>query len=114
MAFIGTVVGVFVGLLAGFSGGWLDRILMVITDTFVVIPSCLFWFYGLSDAGSATVILMALVLAMFAWAWPSRAVALWPFPSRGLYPYGLVFQEGTVQVIVTEILLCLPGRCQTL
>ena len=42
VAIIGTVVGVFVGLLAGFVGGVLDRILMIITDTFVVIPSCPF------------------------------------------------------------------------
>ncbi len=34
VAFLGTVVGVLVGLLAGFAGGALDRVLMVITDTF--------------------------------------------------------------------------------
>ena len=39
VATIGTVVGVLVGLLAGFAGGALDRVLMIITDTFVVIPS---------------------------------------------------------------------------
>ena len=39
VAFLGTVVGVFVGLLSGFAGGLLDRVLMIVTDTFVVIPS---------------------------------------------------------------------------
>ena len=75
VALIGTVVGVFVGLLAGFAGGALDRVLMLITDTFVVIPSLPILILMTSlMKGSSTVILMALVLAMFAWAWPSRQI----------------------------------------
>lgn len=68
VATIGTVVGVLVGLLAGFAGGALDRVLMIITDTFVVIPSLpiLIMMTSLMK-GSSTVIVMALVLAMFAW-----------------------------------------------
>ena len=75
VATIGTVVGVLVGLLAGFAGGALDRVLMIITDTFVVIPSLpiLIMMTSLMK-GSSTVIVMALVLAMFAWAWPSRQI----------------------------------------
>ena len=107
VAFIGTVVGVFVGLLAGFSGGWLDRILMVITDTFVVIPSLPILVLMTSlMRGSATVILMALVLAMFAWAWPSRQIrslAL-SIKERDFIHTAWFSGEGTVQVIVTEIL----------
>ena len=75
VATIGTVVGVLVGLLAGFAGGALDRVLMIITDTFVVIPSLpiLIMMTSLMK-GSSTVIIMALVLALFAWAWPSRQI----------------------------------------
>ena len=75
VALIGTVVGVLVGLLAGFAGGVLDRILMIITDTFVVIPQLPILILMTSlMKGSSTVIVMALVLAMFAWAWPSRQI----------------------------------------
>lgn len=75
VAFLGTVVGVFVGLLSGFAGGLLDRVLMIVTDTFVVIPSLpiLIMMTSLMK-GSSTTIVMALVLAMFAWAWPSRQI----------------------------------------
>ena len=61
VATIGTVVGVLVGLLAGFAGGALDRVLMIITDTFVVIPSLpiLIMMTSLMK-GSSTVIVMAL------------------------------------------------------
>lgn len=107
VALIGTVVGVFVGLLAGFSGGWLDRILTIITDTFVVIPSLpiLILMTALMK-GSSTVIMMALVLGMFAWAWPSRQIrslAL-SIKERDFIHTAWFSGEGTVQVVVTEIL----------
>ncbi len=107
VALIGTVVGVFVGLLAGFSGGLLDRILMVITDTFVVIPSLPILILMTSlMRGSATVILMALVLAIFSWAWPSRQIRSLALSLKERdFVYTAWFSgEGTVQVIITEIL----------
>lgn len=107
VACIGTVVGVFVGLLAGFSGGILDRVLMVVTDTFVVIPSLPILVLMTSlMKGSATVILMALVLGMFAWAWPSRQIrslAL-TIKERDFIHTAWFSGEGTIQVVVTEIL----------
>jgi peptide/nickel transport system permease protein len=107
VALIGTVLGVFVGLLAGFSGGLLDRVLTVITDTFVVIPSLpILVLMTALMKGSSTVILMALVLAMFAWAWPSRQIrslAL-SIKERDFIHTAWFSGEGTIQVIVTEIL----------
>ena len=107
VAAIGTVVGVFVGLLAGFAGGILDRILMVITDTFIVVPSLPILILMASlMRGTATAILMALVLSMFAWAWPSRqirALAL-SIKERDFIQTAWFSGEGTLQVIVTEIL----------
>ncbi|MDL2206578.1 ABC transporter permease [Eubacteriales bacterium OttesenSCG-928-N13] len=107
VALIGTVLGVFVGLLAGFSGGVLDRVLMVITDTFVVIPSLPILILMTSlMKGSSTVILMALVLAMFAWAWPSRQIRSMALSIKERdFIYTAKFSgEGTVQVVLTEIL----------
>lgn len=107
VALIGTVVGVFVGLLAGFSGGALDRVLTVVTDTFVVIPSLPILILMTSlMKGTSTVLLMALVLAMFAWAWPSRQIrslAL-TIKERDFIHTAWFSGEGTVQVVVTEIL----------
>lgn len=107
VATIGTVVGVFVGLLAGFSGGALDRVLTVVTDTFVVIPSLPILILMTSFMkGSSTVFLMALVLAMFAWAWPSRQIRSMALSlkERDFIHTAWFSGEGTVQVVVTEIL----------
>ncbi len=107
VATIGTVVGVFVGLLSGFAGGALDRVLMVITDTFVVIPSLPILILMTSlMKGSSTVILIALVLAMFAWAWPSRQIRSMALAlkERDFIQTARFSGESTIQIVVTEIL----------
>ncbi|WP_026510247.1 ABC transporter permease [Butyrivibrio sp. LC3010] len=107
VATIGTVVGVFVGLLSGFAGGALDRILMVITDTFVVIPSLPILILMTSlMKGTSTVILIALVLAMFAWAWPSRQIRSMALTlkERDFIQTARFSGESTIQIVVTEIL----------
>lgn len=107
VATIGTVVGVLVGLIAGFSGGAIDRILSVITDTFVVIPSLPILILMTSlMKGNATVIMMALVLAMFAWAWPSRQIRSMALTmkERDFIHTAWFSGEGTLQVVTTEIL----------
>ena len=107
VAAIGTVVGVLVGLISGFVGGAVDRILMVITDTFVVIPSLpvLIMMTSLMK-GSSTVILLALVLAVFAWAWPSRQIRSMALTmkERDFIHTAWFSGEGTLQTVVTEIL----------
>ena len=107
VATIGTVVGVLVGLLAGFCGGVVDRILSTITDTFIVIPSLpiLILMASLMQ-GQATNIMLALVLAMFAWAWPSRQIRSLALSmrERDFIHTAWFSGEGTFQVITTEIL----------
>ncbi len=107
VALLGTVVGVFVGLLSGFVGGGLDRFLMLVTDTFVVIPSLPVMILMTSlMKGSATPFLMALILAMFAWAWPSRQIRSMALTmkERDFIHTAWFSGEGTVQTVVTEIL----------
>jgi len=107
VATIGTVVGVMVGLIAGFSGGLVDRVLTVITDTFVVIPSLpILVLMTALMKGSATVLMLALVLAMFAWAWPSRQIRSMALTikERDFIHTAWFSGEGTLQVVVTEIL----------
>ncbi len=107
VATLGTVVGVFVGLLAGFAGGALDRVLTVVTDTFVVIPSLPILILMTSlMKGSSTVFLMALVLALFAWAWPSRQIRSMALTikERDFIHTARFSGEGTFQIVATEIL----------
>lgn len=107
VATIGTLVGVIVGLIAGFRGGLVDRILMMVTDTFVVIPSLPILILMTSlMKGRASILLLAVVLGCFAWAWPSRqirAMAL-SLKERDFIHTAWFSGERTLQVVTTEIL----------
>jgi peptide/nickel transport system permease protein len=106
-ATIGTVIGIFLGLLAGFSGGIVDRIISTVTDTFIVIPTLpILILITALIGGGASVPLLALVLAMFGWAWPSRQIRSMALSlkERDFISTAKFSGESTPQIIVTEIL----------
>ncbi len=107
VATIGTLVGTFVGLLSGFLGGFWDRALMVLTDTFVVIPSLPILILMTSlMKGQAGILMLALTLGLFAWAWPSRQVRSMALTlkERDFIQTAWFSGESAVQTIFTEIL----------
>ena len=73
-------VGIVVGALSGYYGGWIDNILMRITDTFLIMPVVfvLILFSALlrelpSLAGFRnSVWIVIIAIAAFAWMWPAR------------------------------------------
>ena len=73
-AIIGTTLGATLGLLSGYFGGKVDAILRVLIDVFLSVPSLLFAVLVAALLKSVTVPVLALVIGLFAWAWPSRAV----------------------------------------
>jgi peptide/nickel transport system permease protein len=68
------VIGVMVGAVAGFLGGWVDNVLMRITDAFLALPFliALFVFGTLFSDGSVKAIV--LIIAIFAWPNAARIV----------------------------------------
>lgn len=70
------VIALIVGLVAGYRGGLVDRILMSVGDTTLVLPSLVIlvlvsvlireWLKNLANLG--------LLLAFFAWAWDARVI----------------------------------------
>ncbi|WP_425954754.1 ABC transporter permease [Xylanimonas sp. McL0601] len=63
-----TVLGVIVGAIAGYNGGWLDSVLSRITDIFFAIPLLLAAILVASVfSQSRTVFLISGVLAVFGW-----------------------------------------------
>lgn len=73
-ATIGTAIGAIVGLVSGYFGGWVDAILRVIIDVFLSVPSLVFLILIASLVRGVDVLAMALIIGIFAWAWPARAV----------------------------------------
>jgi len=77
---ISLLLGVVVGALSGYYGGWIDNILMRITDTFLIMPVVfvLILFSALlrelpalaNFRGSVWLVIFAI--SAFAWMWPAR------------------------------------------
>jgi peptide/nickel transport system permease protein len=73
-ATLGTLIGATVGLISGYFGGKLDAVLRVLIDVFLSVPSLLFLILIASLIRGVSVTTMAVIIGLFAWAWPARAV----------------------------------------
>jgi len=104
---IGTIVGCLWGLASGFLGDAADRVMMSISDTFIVIPALpILLLMTALIGGTMGMVTLALILAMFAWAHPSRhirAVCL-TLRERDFIQTARFSGEGMFRIIVTEIM----------
>lgn len=74
-ALISNLVGTFVGLLAGYKGGWIDRVLMSLNDTFITLPSFpILVFLAFALKGNLNMLNLGVILSFFSWPWGGRQV----------------------------------------
>jgi peptide/nickel transport system permease protein len=73
-ATLGTVIGAALGFTSGYFGGWIDGILRVFIDVFLAVPSLLFLVLIAALMRGVNVPTMALIIGLFAWSWPARAI----------------------------------------
>jgi peptide/nickel transport system permease protein len=71
---VGTAVGTVIGALAGYYRGWVDSVLMRITDVFIVIPIIVIGAVVGRATGGLGVIPLAFFLAMVSWTTIARLV----------------------------------------
>ncbi len=72
---IATTLGTLLGVYAGFKGGWLDDVINMVTNLFMVIPSfvvLLLISASLKDGRSLE--LIAVIIGMTTWTWTTRSV----------------------------------------
>jgi peptide/nickel transport system permease protein len=75
VAVLSRVLSLVIGLLAGYKGGWLDRVLMSVNDTFIVIPLfpiLILFYFVLRDSMSWGT--LALIMASLGWAYDARLI----------------------------------------
>jgi peptide/nickel transport system permease protein len=73
-AFLGTMVGAIIGFASGYFGGAVDAVLRILIDVFLSVPSLLFLILIASLLKGVGVQVMAIIIGLFAWAWPARQV----------------------------------------
>ena len=75
VATLSRIISLTVGLLSGYAGGWVDRVLMFINDIFVAVPIfpvlVLFYFVLRNELDSLR---LALIMACFGWPFDARLI----------------------------------------
>lgn len=101
-----TAIGVLVGLLAGFIGGAVDRAIMLLCDSVIVIPSLpILILLGALLRGRATTMMIAAILIIFNWPWPARqarSMAL-TIREREFVNTARFSGESTLKIVCVEI-----------
>ncbi len=101
-----TAIGVLVGLLAGFIGGVVDRAIMLLCDSVIVIPSLpILILLGALLRGRATTMMIAAILIIFNWPWPARqarSMAL-TIREREFVNTARFSGESTLKIVCVEI-----------
>lgn len=69
-----SVLGVVVGAISGYYRGWVDSLLMRMTDVFIVIPALVIGSVVGHWAGNLGAVLLAVMLGMFSWMGIARLV----------------------------------------
>lgn len=70
-----TAISTFLGLSAGFIGGWYERIVVVFMDTFITIPVLpILIVLGAIVRGNTSFFVVAAILIVFGWAWNARTI----------------------------------------
>ena len=75
VALVSRLVALAVGLISGYKGGWIDRALMSVNDTFIVIPLLpilVLFYFVMRDRISW--LMLALIMACFGWAYDARLI----------------------------------------
>ncbi len=75
VALVSRVLALTIGMLAGYLGGWVDRALMSLNDTFLVVPLfpiLVLFYFVMRD--SMTWMMLALVMAGLGWAYDARLI----------------------------------------
>lgn len=104
-ALVSRLIAVPVAMLAGYKGGTLDRVLMFVSDSFLVIP--LFMIIVLLAVllrDSMNLVTLGLLLGCFGWAWDARVIRsdVLSLRERGFTQTAILSGTGTMHLVMKE------------
>ncbi len=106
VSFCVTVIATLVGLSAGYIGGWYERVVMLLTDSFIIIPVFpILIVLGALFRGRASFWLVGMILVIFGWAWGARTVRSMALSIREREFINMARFSGanTMQIILWEV-----------
>jgi peptide/nickel transport system permease protein len=94
-----------VGMMAGYKGGSTDRVLMFISDSFLVIPLFLIIvMLAMLVRDKMNLVTLGLLLAFFGWAWDARVIRseILSLRERGFTQTAILSGTGTLRLVLNE------------
>jgi peptide/nickel transport system permease protein len=103
---IGTALGVVLGIVAGYYGGATDAVISTAADIFLTIPSLLILIVLASYIRTTTIEFTALVIAIFAWAGPTRLMRSQTLSlrERAFIPLAKLSGQNDFEIAIKQIL----------
>ena len=104
---VATIVGTLIGVYGGYKGGWIDDVLTVGTNLFLVIPSLIVLILLSSSLDEGrSLSLIALIIGCTTWTWSARAVRAQASSLRGRDHVALarINGYGTLGIVTLHIL----------
>jgi peptide/nickel transport system permease protein len=71
---LATLIGLLIGFIAGYKGGWVDEILMMLTNILLVIPTLALLIIIAAYVEYRGILIESIIIGMTAWPWTARAV----------------------------------------
>ena len=102
---VSRVITVPVGMMAGYKGGSTDRVLMFISDSFLVIPLFLIIIMlAMLVRDKMNLVTLGFLLAFFGWAWDARVVRseILSLRERGFTQTAILSGTGTLRLVLNE------------
>jgi peptide/nickel transport system permease protein len=99
------LVGMALGFIAGWRGGWLDEVLQMVTNIIVMIPSLVLLVVIGSYLSSRSVLFEGVFIGLTTWPWVARAVRAQTFTLRSREYVDLARLSGKrpLSIILKEI-----------
>ena len=104
-ASIGLGVGILLGSIAGYVGGWTDHVIRTISDSVMTIPSLMVLIAIAAYVRMPDTTAMALILALFAWPGPTRLIRsqVLSLRERGYVRMALLSNVPPLEIMLVEM-----------
>jgi peptide/nickel transport system permease protein len=104
-ALVSRTIAILVGMIAGYKGGAVDRVLMFIGDSLLVIPIFLiFIMLAMMIKAHMNLVTLGLMLAAFGWAWDARLIRsmVITLREREFTMTAMLSGTGTIKLVLKE------------
>jgi len=103
---LATVLGLFIGFVAGYKGGWFDEILMMFTNILLVIPTLALLIIIAAYLPYRGIFIESLIIGFTGWPWIARAVRsqTLSLKTREFVDLARITARGPIKIIFGEIM----------